>query len=38
MSRVAFHESQARIRRKFLININLRRKHGSPNFCRKRKT
>src|SRR5271157_302505 len=38
MSRVAFHESQARIRRKFRIHINLRRNHGSPNFCRKRKT
>src|SRR5271157_22114 len=35
MSRVAFHESQARIRRKFRIRINLRRKHGSPNFCKK---
>src|SRR5208282_3383487 len=32
MSRVAFHESQARNRRKFRIHINLRRKHGSPNF------
>ena len=38
MSRIAFHERQARIRRKFRIHINLRRKHGSPNFCRKRKT
>ena len=36
MSRVAFQESQARIRRKFRIHINLRRKPGSPNFCRKR--
>src|SRR5271157_3291394 len=30
---VAFHESQAGNRHKIILNINLRRKHGSPNFC-----
>src|SRR5208337_2238308 len=35
---VASHESQGRNRRKSLFNINLRRKHGSPNLWRNRKT
>src|SRR5271157_2115886 len=30
---VAFHESQAGNRHKIILSINLRRKHGSPNFC-----
>jgi hypothetical protein len=35
MSKVAFHESQAMNGRKFLNYINLRRKHGPKNFCKK---
>src|SRR5208282_250512 len=31
-------EALRRNRRKLLLSINLRRKPGSPNFCRKRKT